>query len=85
MAVDWQSPAEAIATLGFVTNRPVVPLVATMEARHRAGRSGEPEPEDREIAREMGREPGRETVERTRQAEELAARWSMIRIMRGMV
>lgn len=85
MAVDWRTTPEAIATLGFVTLRPVVVFVATVESRRWSGRLGEPDYDDREIAKEMGREPGGAARERARHAEELEERWTMLRIMRTVV
>ena len=83
VAVDSGTDESMMSMLGFVTNQPIIPMVATTHARlHQADPQADHE-EDRQIASQMGLKPGQRDEQRLARDEELAARWPMIQTMRA--
>ena len=83
VAIDAGTDQTMLSMLGFVTNEPVVPVVATTQARLGHSAPQYDRDEDQRVARQMGRDPGQSEEQRQAQADELARKWPMIQTMRS--
>lgn len=83
VAIDAGTDASMVAMLDFVANEPVVPLVATADARRGGAAPHDHLHEDHAIALQMGLEPGRRAAERAARDQALATRSPLVQTMRG--
>ena len=83
VAIDAGTDQTMLSMLGFVTNEPVVPVVATTRARLGHSAPQYDRDEDHRIATQMGREPGLRDEQQLAQEDELARKWPMIQTMRS--
>ena len=82
IAIDAGTDASMVSTLGFVTNQPIIPLVATTHARLGQSFAQDDPDEERKIATQMGLKPGQRAEQRLAKDQELAARSPMVQTMR---
>ena len=85
LAIDAGTDAHRIGMLGFATQHPVVPLVATRSARLGQGTPESAREQDLRIARQMGQEPGRAEAVRATHDEALGQRSEMVQTMRRIM
>ena len=83
LAIDAGTDATMVSTLGFVTNQPTIPLVATIPARRGQGLAQVDPDEDRRIATQLGLKPGQRAEQRLAREQELATGSPMIQTMRS--
>ena len=85
LAIDAATDDSRIGMLGFATQHPVVPLVATRSARMGQSDPKTAREQDLRIARQMGQEPGRAEQVRATRDETLGQRSEMVQVMRRIM
>lgn len=83
IAIDASTDESMVSALGFVTNQPIIAMVATTQARLGQRIVQDDPDDDRRIATQMGLNPGQRAEQRLAQDHDLAARSPIIQNMRA--